>query len=30
VAQLKAEEEALLKEVKTDETWEKTKKGSEV
>ena len=30
VAQLKAEEEALLKEIKTHETWEKIKKESEV
>jgi len=30
VAQLKAKEEALLKEIKTHETWEKMKKESEV
>ena len=30
VAQLKAEEEALLKEIKGHETWEKMKKESEV
>lgn len=30
VAQLKAEEEALLKEIKAHETWEKMKKESEV
>jgi len=30
VAQLKAEEEALLKEIKKHETWEKMKKESEV